>query len=101
MVSIQIEEGQVERKHRFVRRSFGAEIVDLDGAEFLECKFRGTTLRYNGGEVPRIVRCSFSDARFTVDGPAARTLALLKAMALPGSGLQQVVRETFGALFAS
>ena len=89
------------RKNRFVRRSFGAEIVDLDGVEFVECKFRGTTLRYRGGEVPRIIGCSFSKARFTVDGPAARTLALLQAMASPGSGLQEVVRESFGALFAS
>lgn len=89
------------RQSRFVRRSFGAEIVDLDGVEFIECKFRGTTLRYSGGEVPRIIGCSFSEARFAVDGPAARTLALLKAMASPGSGLQEVVRETFGALFAS
>jgi len=100
-VSNPIEEAETGGKKRFVRRAFGAEIVDLDGAEFLECKFRGTTLRYSGGEVPRIIGCSFSEARFAVDGPAARTLALLKGMASPGSGLQDVVRETFGALFAS
>jgi hypothetical protein len=86
---------------RFVRRAFGKEIVDIDGAEFLECEFRGTTLRYSGGEVPRIIRCSFFDMRFAVEGAAARTLALLKGMAAPGSGVQQVVRETFGTVFSS
>ena len=95
------KEGERVRRNRFVRRAFGAEIVDLDGAEFIECRFRGTTLRYSGGVVPRIIGCSFSQARFAVDGAAARTLTLLKAMASPGSGLQDVVRETFGALFAS
>jgi hypothetical protein len=101
MLSNLIEEGQPGGKHRFARRAFEAEIVDLDGAEFLECQFRGTTLRYSGGEVPRIIRCSFSEARFAVDGAAARTVALLKAMASRGSGLQDVVRETFGVLFGS
>jgi hypothetical protein len=101
MMSNPIEEVLPVGKHRFVRRSFGAEIIDLDGAEFVECKFRGTTLRYSGGEVPRIIGCSFSEARFAVDGAAARTLALLRAMASRGSGLQDVVRETFGALFGS
>lgn len=100
-MSNRISKGTPRRKHRFVQRAFGSEIVHLDGAEFLECKFRGTTLRYSGGEVPRIIGCSFSEAHFAVDGPAARTLALLKAMASPGSGLQDVVRETFSALFAS
>jgi hypothetical protein len=86
---------------RFVRQAFGREVVDIDGAEFLECEFRGTTLRYSGGEVPRIVRCSFFDMRFAVEGAAARTLTLLKGMAASGSGVQQVVRETFGTVFAS
>jgi hypothetical protein len=96
-----IEQTQAGGRKRFVRQAFGAGIVDLDGAEFIECKFRGTTLRYSGGEVPRIIGCSFSEARFAVDGAAARTLALLKAMASSGSGLQDVVRETFGTLFSS
>jgi hypothetical protein len=30
----------------------GTEIVDLDGAEFLEYRFEGIRLRYSGGEVP-------------------------------------------------
>jgi hypothetical protein len=49
--------------------------------------------------VPRIVGCSFSEAPFTADGAAARTVAFLKAMASAGSGLQTVVRETFKAVF--
>jgi hypothetical protein len=86
---------------RFVDQEFDRGVVDLDGAEFVNCRFRGTTIRYSGGELPRIIGCSFFNARFAVDGAAARTLQLLSAMSLPGSGLQAVVRETFGALFAN
>jgi hypothetical protein len=96
-----IAELQTDGQRRFVRQAFGAEVVDLDGVEFLECRFRGTTLRYSGGGVPRIKGCSFSGARFAMDGAAARTVALLKAMASPGSGLQDVVRETFGGIFGN
>jgi hypothetical protein len=92
-------QGSAER--RFVCRAFGREIVDIDGAEFLQCEFRGTTLRYSGGEVPHIKRCRFFDSRFAMEGPAARTVAFLRAMASPGSGVQQVVRETFVAVFAN
>jgi hypothetical protein len=97
----QCAEPQRSTERRFVRRAFGAEIVDIDGAEFLECEFHGTTLRYTGGEAPHIIKCSFSDARFAVEGAAARTLTFLRAMASPGSGVQQVVRETFAAVFAN
>ena len=86
---------------RFVRKAFGGEIVDVDGAEFIECEFRGTTLRYGGGEVPRIIKCSFFGTRFAVEGAAARTVTFLRAMASPGSGVQQVVREIFATLFAN
>jgi hypothetical protein len=88
-------------QRRFVRQAFGAEVVELDGAEFLQCQFRGTTLRYTGGEMPRIKDCSFFGARFAAAGAAASTVALFKAMASPGSGLQDVVRETFGAIFGN
>ena len=72
-------EPQRSVQRRFVRKAFGREIVDIDGAEFIECEFRSTTLRYGGGEVPRII----------------------KATSSPGSGVQQVVRETFAAVFAN
>jgi hypothetical protein len=91
--------GRAER--RFVHKAFGGEIVDIDGAEFIECEFRGTTLRYSGGEVPRIITCTFSDTRLAVEGAAARTVAFLKSMASPGSGVQKVVREAFAAVFAN
>jgi len=96
-----LDGGTPRHCRRFVDQDFGPAVVDLDGAEFVNCRFRGTTVRYSGGELPRIVGCSFVNARFTVDGAAARTLQLLSAMSSPGSGLQAVIRETFGALFAN
>ncbi len=101
MVAEHEERVQSVRESRFVARVFGTELVDLDGGEFIDCQFRGTTVRYSGGAVPRIVGCSFSETRFVVDGAAARTVELLKAMASPRSGMQRVVRETFPAVFAN
>ena len=86
---------------RYKDKKFGAGIVDLDGHEFVGCAFNGTTLRYSGGEPPCLDGCAFRNVRFVMDGAASRTLALLKAMAAPGSGMQAVVRETFGAMFAN
>ena len=86
---------------RHTNRQFGTEVVDLDGSEFVDCAFVGTTLRYSGGEPPVIVGCSFQQARFVWDGPAARTVGFLQAMSKPESGLRSVVQETFGSLFAN
>jgi hypothetical protein len=92
---------ELSTEKRFIGRAFGSEIVDIDAGEFLECEFRGTTLRYSGGEPPRIIRCKFSDTRFAMEGAAARTVAFLQAMASTRSGVQHVVREMFAVLFAN
>ncbi|WP_293906398.1 hypothetical protein [Phenylobacterium sp.] len=74
-------------------------IVLLDGGSFVRCRFRKAVLIYAGGEPPRMEGCEFDGAQFQFDGAAARTLALLKAMAGAGSGLRPLFKASFPTLF--
>lgn len=73
--------------------------VLLDGGDFDHCRFRRATLIYCGGAPPRIEGCSFEGVTFEFDGAAARTLAVLKAMASPSSGLRDVFKASFPTMF--
>ncbi len=74
--------------------------VTLDGASFEGCSFEGAVLVYSGGPPPLIRNCSFRDVRFEFQDAAARSLALLKAMSAPKSGLRDVFKASFPTLFA-
>jgi len=76
------------------------DTVDLDGNEFIKCSFNKCTIVYSGGEPPSLTECSFDYVKFEFQGPAKNTVAFLKSMASPDSGLQKVVRDTFPALGA-
>jgi hypothetical protein len=67
----------------------------LDGNTYRSCAFTGCHLVYEGGVPPIFDKCEFHECRFELSGAAANTVAFLKATAAPGSGMQQVVRETF------
>lgn len=73
--------------------------VQLDGSSFEHCVFKKAVLVYGGGVPPRIAGCTFDDVSFQFVGPAGRTLAMLKAMSHPASGLADVVRASFSRLF--
>ncbi|CAN5261826.1 hypothetical protein BH10PSE7_BH10PSE7_37880 [soil metagenome] len=81
----------------FKKKIFGKENVVLDENEFDECKFDGTKLIYRGGTPPNLKGCDFANSIFFFDGPASNTVAFLKGMSGPRSGLQKVVRQTFPA----
>lgn len=74
--------------------------VTLDDGEFINCTFDGSILIYSGGKPPTIDGCSFENVRFEFRGCAENTVAFLKAMAAPNSGLQSIIRDTFPALGA-
>ena len=74
-------------------------VVRLDGATFVRCRFRQTRLIYSGGAPPSIEDCTFDGASFEFTEAAARTLALLKAMARPSSGLRDIFKASFPVLF--
>jgi hypothetical protein len=82
----------------FTDRTITGRVL-LDGGSFDRCRFRRATLIYCGGAPPKIEGCSFEGVTFEFDGAAARTLALLKAMAAPSSGLRDVFKASFPAMF--
>jgi hypothetical protein len=73
--------------------------VLLDGGTFERCRFRKASLVYIGGAAPTLVSCSFHEVSFEFSGAAGRTVAFLKAMAAPKSGLSSVFKATFPSLF--
>ncbi len=74
--------------------------VELDGNEFDNITFSAALLIYRGGTPPSLNGCNFTDFKFQFQGAAANTVAFLKAMAAPNSGLQSVVRDTLPGLTA-
>ncbi len=74
--------------------------VVLDGATFENCRFVDAVLVYRGVGGLGLNGCTFRNARFEFEGPAANTLAVLQAMTTPNSGLREVVKRSFPILFA-
>ncbi len=79
---------------------FSTGEVSLDDNKFFDCTFDGCVLFYEGGQIPSLVACNLVNFKFEFRGPADNTVAFLKAMASPDSGLQSVIRDTFPALSA-
>ena len=84
----------------YTGHTFQGGRVALDGNSFKGCTFDGCELVYSGGIPPALSGCSFSNFNMRFEGAAANTIAFLKAMAAPSSGLQRVIRDTFRALSA-
>ena len=69
--------------------------IAIDGEEYVDCLFDGTMLVYAGGELPGFERCRFTRIRIGFEAPAARTHALIQAMADPESGLESIFEQMF------
>ena len=71
--------------------------IDLDDNTFENCTFNACQIYYSGGEMSRVAGCRFDwDCTFHLDGPAARTLAYLRAMYHEmGPDGTRLVEETF------
>ncbi|UXZ20687.1 ABC transporter permease [Pseudomonas sp. YeP6b] len=61
-------------------RQYGVERVNACGKKFLSCKFDGTEIVIDAQSGLGFENCNFSNQRFTFDGAAARTLAILTFM---------------------
>lgn len=64
---------------RFEKQTFENETITLDGNEFSECTFVNCKFHYSGGDF-NIDRIRFNSLEFTVEGPAARTVLLLRSL---------------------
>ena len=83
----------------YQNETFSGE-VELDSNDFDTCTFSEALLIYSGGTPPILNECSFTDTKFQFRGAARNTVALLKGMSAPNSGLQNIVRDTFPGLMA-
>jgi len=64
---------------RYEKQTFQDETVVLDGNQFVECTFVRCKFQYSGGDFD-IDRIRFDSLEFTVDGPAAKTVLLLRSL---------------------
>ena len=85
-------EGLPERRH--ADETLTGDVL-LDSGVFARCAFVGARLRYAGGPPPVMQDCTFDNISFAFEGAAGRTLALLKAMSKPRSGLSEVFKASF------
>ena len=64
---------------RFEQQQFDNETIVLDDNEYIDCTFRNCKFQYGGGDF-NIERIRFDSLEFTVSGPAARTVLLLRCL---------------------
>jgi hypothetical protein len=74
---------------RYEKQTFRNEVVTLDGNDFVECMFIGCKFHYSGGDF-NIDRIRFDSLEFTVEGPAAKTVLLLRSLWSNDVGRQAV-----------
>lgn len=64
---------------RFENKAFQNEVITLDDNEYIDCTFANCKFHYSGGEF-NLERIRFDSIEFTVEGPAFRTVMLLKSL---------------------
>lgn len=72
--------------------SFAGEEILLDGGAFRDCSFERCHLHYDGGTLPVLTGCRFSDCAWFFGEAAADTLAMLAA--LNQGGFSAMVERT-------
>jgi hypothetical protein len=74
------------------------EDVDVDGKTFKNCRFVGSRIIYEGGEVPKFTNCIFERCQWVFDGPAENTI---QYFALLYNGLGPGGHELIEGIFDS
>ena len=80
----------------FRKNTYDTATLVLDGNDYVECYFKRCTLIYKGGPVFRLINNYFDDATFLFDGPAASTVAVLRAFLMHGDTLRSVALGALG-----
>jgi hypothetical protein len=68
----------------FSDRSFGNEVVRLDGAHFIRCRFEDTQLLYLGGRIPILEDCIIGRVHIDFQGSAANTVNWIRQLKRAG-----------------
>ncbi|GHC72835.1 hypothetical protein GCM10007320_08990 [Pseudorhodoferax aquiterrae] len=61
-------------------QSFDSRPEWIDGRHYLRCTFKNTPLVYAGGELPSFESCTLDGVGFQFDGPAGRTLEMMRVL---------------------
>jgi hypothetical protein len=80
---------------KFENREFRKEKINLNGNEFDRCKFFDCELVFNGVGLVALTNNNFHDCRWTFEGPAADTVAFMKALYAMGGGGRELILATF------
>jgi len=82
-----------DRVGKFEKQTFADTSIVIDGNEYVGCRFSQCEIIFAGGSLPNLTNNSFTDCRWTFDGPAGRTVQFMKAL-YEGGG-KGLVEATF------
>ena len=99
-LEIEMSDGQVgspkTKLERVEGKSFTTGIVDLDGKEFVKCRFEDVVLRFSASQTIALHGCQFSGVNWEVAGAAALTLKFLGGIySGAGPGGKELIEKTF------
>jgi len=78
---------------KFEKREFRGERIDLNGNDFRHCKFVGCTMVFNGVGPYALEHNEITDCHWQFEGPAASTVAFMKALyAMRPDGRETILR---------
>lgn len=66
-------------------KTFGPEVLDLDGKRFVNCIFNMTILKYRGVGPVEFNTVTFNDVRWVFDTPVSQAFTMLRALRATGS----------------
>jgi hypothetical protein len=76
---------------RFEKKEFRNETINLNGNEFDHCQFDGCRMVFNGVGNVGLSNNNFKDCKWIFDGPAAATVAYMKALYGMGGDAQTMI----------
>lgn len=80
---------------QFDAKEFNKEPVNLNGNRFEGCTFNECELIFNGVGPVGLANCIFNNCKWTFQGPAADTVAFMKALYAMGGGGKELILATF------
>ena len=77
---------------KFEKQSFSNQEINLDGNEFLGCKFNKCKVVYQGFQKVALSNCAFSNCSFSFAGAAANTILFMTNMY--SGGFEDLIEAT-------
>lgn len=80
---------------KFEKREFRNEPINLNGNQFDHVQFHGCKMIFTGVGGLGLTNCGFHECTWHFEGPAADTVAFMKAMYDMGGGGRDLILATF------